>query len=128
MAKIDDFMRALSVEIGLDTPLKPDFPGVYMFSIGEATVSITDKAGEISLMASFGPIPEKKEAFYTDMLTADLFYQGTLGSVAGLKSADNKVIVKKVLGPDLDGQKFSEEVEDFLNSVENWKERMLEFR
>ena len=128
MAKIDEYMRGFSQELGLQTPLKSDFPGVYTFSIDDALVSVSDKNGDITLHGTFGPIPEKKEGFYTDMLTADLFYQGTEGAVVGLNLKDNKIIVKKMIDRDVNDKEFIDAMEDFLNTIENIKERAAEFR
>jgi len=127
MAKIDDYMVHFSREVGLEKNFKADFPGVYMFSLGEVTVTVSDKSGEIILMASFGPIPKQnQELFFTDLLCATLFYQGTQGSTLGLNTEQDKVVVKRVIDHDVSDKEFTEEMEDFLNAVEVWKEKVRE--
>ena len=128
MAKIDEYMKSFAKEIGLTTPFKQSYPGVYVFSLDESTVSVSDKNGAVALSASFGPIPGKKEALYTDLLSGDLFYQGTRGAAMGLLNDSNKIVVKKTIDRDLSDREFLEEMEDFLNTLETWKARAEGFR
>lgn len=129
MAKIDEYMASFSKEIGLSAPIGSDLPGVYMFSVGEdVPVSVVDKNGTLIASASFGPVPsQQKEAFYTYLLTADLFYQGTEKSVLGINAADNKIVVRKIIDRDITANEFIDEMEDFLNTLEVWRERSAEF-
>lgn len=128
MGKIDDYMAGFGKEIGLETPFKADYPGVYMFSTGEdVTVSVIDKNGDIALTATFGPLPQgDQEMFYTDLLTADLFYQGTERSVLGINTENKKFIVKKIIDRPINDKEFTDEMEDFLNTVEVWREKVAE--
>ena len=130
MAKIDEYMLGFSKEVGLDIPMSENLPGVYVFGIGDdVAVSVVDKNDKIAISASFGPMPEQqKEAFYTDLLTADLFYQGTERSILGINSAENKVVVKKIIDHEMDDKEFTDEMEDFLNTLTLFRERVAQFR
>jgi hypothetical protein len=125
MAKIDDYMVHFAREVGLEKNFRADFPGVYMFSLGDVAVTVSDKSPEIILSASFGPIPKQnQETFFADLLTATLFYQGTQGSTLGINSEQDRVVVKRVIDHDVSDKEFTEEMEDFLNAVEVWKEKV----
>lgn len=130
MTKIDQLMKSFSNEIGADPPIQANVPGVYGFSIGDGiSVSVVDKGGEVTVSAAFGPLPrQEQEKFYTTIMSADLFFQGTDRSTLGIDDKGEKLVIKKVIDHDMDDKQFSEEMEDFLNMVDFWKNKMQEFR
>lgn len=130
MAKIDQLMQNFSKEIGADPPFQANVPGVYNFMAGEdVSVSVVDKGGEITVSAAFGPLPrQEQEKFYTTVMSADLFFQGTDRSTLGIDEKGEKLVIRKAIDHEMDDKQFSDEMEDFLNMVSFWKDKMKEFR
>jgi hypothetical protein len=100
----------------------------YSYSLDPLTkILITPMAPGISFFSIAGTIPKGKEKqLLIEMMEANLFGQGTKGSVLGLN--ENREGLEMTLSfyahQDLSYQDFKDKFEDFCNSVDVWKEEI----
>src|SRR5436309_1825829 len=91
-AHIEQLAKDLNIHISKEEKT----PGVYKFSIDEMDVELVeDQALNTWLLrsASIDAPHEDLENFFTKMLLANLFAQGTLGAVLGLDETGKTIIL-----------------------------------
>ncbi len=125
---LKDIIAELGKQMGLDN-VKLDENGLcrlvfdknYIVDIEEAEDKKT-----VHIYSAIGIIPlEGKEALYTKILEANLFGQGTGGATFAIDPNLSEVILFKSLNIEkTDYQDFANELEEFVNWVATWTEKI----
>ena len=117
-------MQKLVNEMEIEDSLASDVPGVYQFPVDEeTTILITEIPRGFEFTCNVSACPEKKlEEFFTSALFANLFSQGTEGCVLGLDAEGEMVTLSRTVDYEVDYQEFRDMLEDFVNTVGQWKE------
>lgn len=108
----------------LEAPLKAQIPGVYTIPLEEGFhVTLTNPSSDLFIFSStLGSCPsEEKEAFFSQLLLANLFGQGTRGAILGLDSEANLLTLTLSIDYHIDYNEFKDLVEDFLNAADFWR-------
>lgn len=124
-------MQELSKEWELDKPLPQETPGVYKIPLDEGvSFSITslidgNKTGLV-LTSNLAAIPKgEEERLYTHALLGNLFGQGTKQSLLGLNESGSLLTLSRYIDYDISFQEFREIIEDFINTMDFWREEIL---
>lgn len=127
---ISAFMQEFMKDLELDTPLPQEVPGVYSLPLEEGlTVVITSIPSGFSLSATLAAVPrDKEELFYTRTLLGNLFGQGTRGAVLALSEDGRMLTISRVIDYDVNYKEFKDLIEDFINSVDFWREEALNYQ
>lgn len=123
---LDTFMRQLSKELELDSPLEASVPGVYEYLVEEdlpVIISAIQPQG-FSLSTIVGPYPKDKEdEFLTLMMAGNLFGLNTLGASLGLTADGNLMTLSRIISARIDYREFKEILEDFFHVLYCWREQ-----
>jgi hypothetical protein len=128
--KLNQLMENFQKELGLDKPIPTNDAGAYVIYMDrELFINVVDMNPGIAFTCDVAPLPkENLEQFYTQMMLANLFGQGTEGAVLGLSDDGNTLILSREIeyNPEID--LFKEVIEDFMNAVDFWREEALNFK
>lgn len=121
---LSDFMEKLSRDMELSEPLKAAVPNVYAIPIEEGVkvVISSPSSDRYELNCSLGSLPnERREAFLTRVLLANLFGQGTSGAILGTDIEGSFLTLSLNIDRHIDYKNFRDIVEEFFNTVDFWK-------
>lgn len=119
-----DYLKELCEELNLDPNLKTE-NGRYFLPLPSMNVEVKPLDPGIYFYAPLRPCPTvKKEELFIQLMKANLFGQGTMGSTIGLSSVDNLLTLSRGLPYDMDYRSFRGALEDFANIVEYWREEI----
>lgn len=125
---LDQYMEKLSRDMELEGPLKAQIPNVYTIPLEEGfKVTIAEtSADHLTLSSTIGTCPTMgKEAFFTQLLLANLLGQGTRGAVLGMDIEANEVTVTQNIDYHVEYKDFRDIVEDFVNIADFWRQETL---
>lgn len=129
--ELNELMTGFAAESGIDG-LVPDGDGIYHLGVDDMVISVagSEGGGEVALLGELGELPpEGAEEFYRSMMEA--MYQGkaTGGAVFSLERASRRLCVhqREELAR-LDSVKFKSLLEKFADTVEEWRQKLLDFR
>lgn len=125
---LEHYMENLSKDMELEESLKSTIPNVYSIPLEDGySVTVTSPSPErFHLSCTLGPCPNVgKEAFFTELLLADLFGQGTRGAVLGLDIEAERVTLTQTVDYHIEYKEFKDIVEDFLNIADFWRQEVL---
>lgn len=125
--QLEKYVRELEKEIGVEVSFATATPGVYEIPLEEGTdVKLSVLPEGFLLSCEVIEVPsERLEAFYTEAMLANLLGQGTKGAVLGLNLAGNLLTLTRAVEYNVDYKDFKELVEDFLNTVDFWRDEVL---
>ncbi len=114
----------------LDEPIEAEMSGVYMIPLEKDLAIVISKSDTgISLVSDVVECPEtKREEFLSNMLLANLFGQGTTHAVLGLNKTGKKITLSRHISHDVNYEEFSDIFEDFINTVDFWKDEAQNFK
>jgi len=123
--KLEPFIEKLTEELEIEGSLASEIPGVFALPLEEGLmVNITslDPVG-VSFRCNFIPFPEKgNEELFQEALRANLFGQGTRGAVIGVNEEKKQLTLIHEIPYIIDYQQFRDTLEDFINTVDFWRE------
>lgn len=128
MAILGSLIEQLVKDLELGTPLTTEVPGVYSFPLDQGlSVIISEIPRGFSLKCSVCPLPlqTNEEYILTQAMLANLFGQGTRGSILGLSPEGSILTLTQVIDYTVDYKEFRDILEDFINSVDFWREEAL---
>jgi hypothetical protein len=128
---LKELMSQLAAELEVEEQSLARADGVYALPLDEGlTIKIReDAAGQCLLESSFVPSPQtKKEAFFSQLLLANLFGQGTRRAVLGLSLDGKQLVLSNELPPTVQYKEFRETLEDFMNTMEFWYHEALSYK
>lgn len=124
-------MQELSKEWELNKPLPQETPGVYKVPLDDGVYFLVTSISEGSktglvLTCNIAAIPKgEEERLYTHALLGNLFGQGTKQAVLGLNESGSLLTLSRYIDYDVSFQDFREIIEDFINTIDFWREEVL---
>ncbi len=120
-------IQRLQEELDLP-PLEKTEEGGYLWPLGpDSSILITENEEEYLFFSSFAPLPkEGNEIFFTKMLRANLFGQGTSSGTLGLNAEGNRLLLQKEASKDIDYESFVEILSEFITTIEVWQDESLQ--
>lgn len=130
MPVLDEFMKKLSEEMEIDEPITPEMSGVYLLPLDETSQVVINKTDAgLSFTTIVADCPTIKRAEFLQMLMeANLFGQGTGHAILGLDNKGKKITLSLHIGHDINYKQFTEMLEDFINSIDFWREEAQNFK
>lgn len=90
-------------------------------------VNFEAEGGSLWLVADLGPVPHApREEAYAAMLAANAFGRGTRGAVLGINSVLGSVCLHRVCPPGTAYPDFERMLIDFIVSLRQWKQRLMD--
>lgn len=120
-----DLIKQYASDLEIEGELEPDSPGIYTLALeDDINVKITVLPQGFSLFAAVIACPQSnKEQFLSQALLANLFGQGTRGSVLGTTDDGNLLTLSKLVEYNVDYKDFRETLEDFVIVIDFWREQ-----
>lgn len=127
---LDRFMKQLAKEMELSQEIPLSEKGIYRLPLEEdLSVEVTAVGGDFLFSSLVAPCPtENVDLFYMRMMLANLFGQGTLGAILGLNQEGNYLVLSRSVENRIEYKEFRDIIEDFVNSVDFWREEALNYR
>lgn len=124
------YVIQLSQDLEINPELvKTDQEGTFVLPIGNPSlhIKVKDLNPGVYLFSKICPCPkEKLEELFIYLMKANLFGQGTFGSVIGLE--EEYLTLSSALPYDMNYRDFKETVEDFVNTIDFWKEEVVRIK
>lgn len=104
----------------------PSDKGSYTIPLeDDLSIQLTPTENGFVLYSTIAQVPsESREAFLTKTLHANLFGQGTFGSILGLNELGNLLTLSRNVEYNIDYKGFKEVIEDFINALDFWREEV----
>lgn len=124
---LEKLMAEFQKDLGIEGSLAGDAPGTFVIPVSEeAAVVATPQPIGFSLHCDVIQAPKaNEEMFLEKALRANLFGQGTEGAILGLSEDGNLLTLTRSIDYNPDYKSFKDILEDFLNSVDFWREEVL---
>ncbi len=126
---LENLIDQLSKELELEGSLATETAGVFALPLEEdltVTISPLGQMG-VSFRCDFAKCPDSKnEELFKEALLANLFGQGTAGAVIGLNEGKKQLTLLHDIPYIVDFPHFKGALEDFINTVDFWREESLE--
>lgn len=128
--KIETFLKQLAQEWELQNGFLSEAPGIWKIPLDEGeTITVTDLGSSFRMDCRVIDAPRgKEEDLYTQMLLANLFGQGTYGSVISLDDEARHIELSRTIDYDINFKDFKDILEDFINAVDFWREEALNYQ
>jgi hypothetical protein len=120
---LDDWMRDFAQELETGS-LATESPGSYEIPMDEdLKIAVTSLGQGYNLFSVLAACPKiNKENFFSKVMQANLFGQGTHGAVLGLTEEGNMLTLSQFVDYTTNYKDFRDVVEDFINTVDFWRE------
>lgn len=128
---LEDYMKQLARDFELTVPFRSEVPGIYIIPLEEGLhidISASPQGGYYFSSVLVDIPTGKEEEFYNNAMLANLFGQGTNHSVLGLTNDGNKLFLSHEVDREISYTDFRNVLEDFINSVDFWREDVLNYR
>lgn len=104
--------------------LSSEIPGVYSLPLEEGlSLSMTDIPDGYIFKSNIAPYPKiKEDVFLTQAMLGNLFGQGTRGAILGINLEGTSVTLTLVVDSSVEYKDFKESLEDFINTMDFWRE------
>lgn len=126
---LNAFLERLTQDLQLDESIKEIEPKRFSFVLNpDVTVNIQDLDTVFFLMGQIAECPkEKKEDLFILLMKANFLNQGTGGAIIGLDKDENFLTLSCHLPYDMNYQMFKDALEDFVNFLSYWKEKIIDY-
>jgi len=123
MSETEKYMQQFEKELELERPLARPNSSAYLIPLDEGlTMSVNLLPFGFFLLSEFADAPkENEEVLYTEMLSANLFGQGTKGATLGLNERGNLLTISQVVDYNIEYRDFKELIDDFVNMIDFWQ-------
>lgn len=124
---LDTFIQELAREMEIGTTLPMNNAGVFTLPLDEGLAIQIEAIPEgFRLFSPIAAIPEtNREKFLQNVMLANLFGQGTHGAVIGLNEEGSQLTLSKKIDYSFDYSKFKEILEEFINTIDFWREEAV---
>ena len=128
--KLQALLAQLQKDYELKAPFNQEEPGIWSIPIDEGVfVRASEPGGRLYLETTFLDAPiGKEEELYLNLLFANLFGQGTRGAVLSLSDDSRKLTLSRAIEYDVNYKEFQDILEDFINSIDFWREEALNYQ
>ncbi len=126
---LQEFVKRMCFDLGIgEVPIISPQKTVAFILNPEVNVLFTELDPGISMQAAIAPCPEKKkEDLFMLLMSANFLGQGTAGSRIGLDRQEKLLTLSLGLPYELEYSTFKQHVEDFVNYLVYWRERIAKF-
>lgn len=123
---VSALMQEFQKEMGIEGSLKNE-SGNYTLPLDEnLEIKINSLPAGFLLLCNVATLPqENREALFMQMLHGNLFGLGTKGAVLGINNEENQLTLSQAVEYTLDYKEFKDTIEDFINTVDYWREIAL---
>lgn len=127
--KVDAFIKQLAADYEIKE-FDSEESGKWKIPLDEGeTIYITDLGHGIKIEARIMDTPRgKEEDLFERMLFANLFGQGTWGSVLSVDDEAKHIELTRTIDYEINYKEFKDIVEDFINAVDFWREEALNYQ
>lgn len=121
---LDRFMETFAKEMELEA--FPNVKGSYIIPLeNDLSIQLVPLPNGFSLFSTTASVPTvNRETFLVQVLHANLFGQGTHGSVLGLNDLGNLLTLSRIIDYNIDYKTFRDIIEDFINVLDFWREEV----
>ena len=128
--KLQALLAELQKDFELPRPFDQEGADVWSIPIDEGLkIYAAEKAGVLELSSTFMEAPVgKEEELYLNLLNANLLGQGTLGAWLSLSDEGRRLTLTRVIDYDVSFKEFRDILEDFINSIDFWREEALNYQ
>lgn len=125
---LEKHMEQFEKDLGLEGLLRAKIEGTYEIPVGDGIIlSVQNFPGGFTFFSEFMKIPESnKEDIYRELLTANLFGINTKDALIGLNQEGNMLTISRTVDYNIDYKGFKEMIEDFMTTIDFWKEKIQE--
>ncbi len=124
--KLQNFLNELAEALELEPAQPTDKEPLTRWKITpshELFFGVLDQ--EFSLSCTIGePPPRNREDFYLLLMRANFLGQGTGNNIIGIDKEEKHLTLSSKIPYEVDGKRFKEIVEDFVNFVDYWREEL----
>ncbi len=126
---LQEFVKQICSDLKIsDVPTVSPKKTVSFVLNPEVSVFLTELDPGISMQAAIAPCPEKKkEDLFMLLMSANFLGQGTAGSRIGLDRQEKLLTLSLGLPYELEYSAFKQHLEDFVNYLVYWRERIAKF-
>lgn len=125
---LEKLIEKLIPDMELDkATLATEVPGTYALPLDEGlNIIISEIHNGLCLKCTVAPYPKvREEIFSTQAMLGNLFGQGTRGAILGLTGDGNNLTLTQIIDYNIDYKEFKDSLEDFINSVDFWRDEAL---
>lgn len=120
-----DYLKELCDELHLNPELEKTETGRFILPLPALNIEVKPLDSGVYFYSPIAPCPNlKKEELFIQLMKANLFGQGTMGSTIALKSDENLLTLSLGMPYDMNYSSFKGALEDFANIVEYWREEI----
>jgi hypothetical protein len=126
MTALKPLMTRLVQDLELEGTLASEVPGTYAFPLEEGgSILISEIPHGFIFKCEVAPYPKtKEEVFSTQAMLGNLFGQGTKGAILGLTLDGATLTLTQVIDYDVEYKEFRDALEDYINSVDLWRDEV----
>lgn len=127
---MEEHLKTLMQELELNATLSKDENRMVQLQINPTLlISFKELDPGIYLSSTLGSCPkEKREELFMWLMKANFLAQGTGGGTIALDPDENNLTLSLVLPYDMNYKTFKENLEDFANFVDYWKEELVRYQ
>lgn len=126
---LDEYMKELQKEWGIEESLLSDTPHVYEVPLEENlkfSIAPFSSSG-IYLYSAVAPVLKGTEdKLFSDALYGNLFGEGTKNSVLGLNEQGDLLTLSRCIDYDISLKEFKEIIDDFISAIDFWRSKATE--
>ena len=122
---MEEFILKLQKQLQLENPLASEGAGVYSLHFDTTKIIIKEYPPGFQFKATIASLPEKElEPIFVNLLNGNLFHKATKGANLGLDQSETHVTLTFTYTLPPTYRDFIENFEDFLNTIDFWKEEV----
>ncbi|MDP1608569.1 MAG: type III secretion system chaperone [Chlamydiales bacterium] len=124
-----EFVKQMCSDLEIDADLTMDKEKTIEISLNpDVKIHFKELDPGIALQTMISPCPEeRKEEFFMLLMRANFLGQGTGGARIGLDKQEKFLTLSLGLPYELEYSSFKQYVEDFVNYLTYWREKIAEF-
>lgn len=124
---LEKHIQSLIKDLDIRSSLTTEVPGTYALPLDDGlNVMISEMPQGFMLKSTLAQCPKvNEEMFLTQMMLANLFGQGTKGAILGLNTDGNQLVLTQTIDYPASYKDFRDLLEDFINTVDFWREEAL---
>lgn len=125
---LNSYMPLLIKDLELgNANLQTSIPGVYHLPFGdEFTIVLSNIDNGFMLKCLMAPLPKTdQEALIEKVMQGNLFGKETQNAILGLTPDGDNLTLTHVVDYDIDYKGFKDILENFINTVDFWREQAL---